>query len=499
MPLSVGELVQIPHLTLRVHAGASGLERRIVWTHTTDLPEPWRWVSHGDLMMTNGMSFPSAEEEQIEVLERLAQVGISALAIGEQMHCPPLTAGFDAAADRLGVPVLWIRYPMPFAAISRTVAESNQPEQAQRITRTARIYEAIRRTPGTGVDRSRTRETLASVLQCRVDVCDSFTGWAYYPRDESPPAEVTSAIRSRAGLLTSGNRVVPLEDGGAVHIVPVPTRESASLAVTGTTGFLPDTTLLQHAATVTALELSHTHLELENRRRTCAVHAAAVLDGNSQAPAAARALAELGLRATRTLVVAATGQDEQRLLDLHVGLWRRQIEHATTVRAGVTFVILPRGTHALRAVSETLGRSAVLGASRPVLRDARFAEAAQEAAWAVGMARRSAMALVRYGETSPSLGPTDREDARALVEHRLGELLRYDAEHDGTLVATLESFLEHRRSWQRTAEALQIHRQTVHYRVRRIEELIDVDLAESGDLAQVWFALQARRSLEGMP
>jgi purine catabolism regulator len=106
---------------------------------------------------------------------------------------------------------------------------------------------------------------------------------------------------------------------------------------------------------------------------------------------------------------------------------------------------------------------------------------------------------VRYGETSPSLGPTDREDARALVEHRLGELLRYDAEHDGTLVATLESFLEHRRSWQRTAEALQIHRQTVHYRVRRIEELIDVDLAESGDLAQVWFALQARRSLEGMP
>ena len=67
------------------------------------------------------------------------------------------------------------------------------------------------------------------------------------------------------------------------------------------------------------------------------------------------------------------------------------------------------------------------------------------------------------------------------------------------LVSSLEAFLDQRRSWQRTAEALQIHRQPVHYRVGRIEELIEVDLAESGDLAQVWLALQARRSLEGMP
>lgn len=499
MPLSVEELVQIPHLTLRVHAGASGLSRRIVWTHTTDLPEPWRWVSRGDLMMTNGMSFPAEEAEQVQVLERLAQVGIAALAIGEQMHCPPLTPGFDAAAERLGLPVLWIRYPMPFAAISRTVAESNQPEQAQRISRTARIYEAIRRTPGTEVESSHTRDTLASVLQCRVDVCDSFTGWAYYPHDDAPPPEVTTAIRSRRGLLSSGNRIVPLEDGGAVHVVPVPTRESASLAVTGTTTFLPDTTLLQHAAAVVALELSHTHLELDNRRRTRADHASNVLDGSPRAAASARALTELGLRAARTQVVAATCEDPERIRDLHVGLWRREIAHATTMRAGLTFVILPRGAHSLRAVIDALGRTAIVGASRPVLRDQRYAEAAQEAAWALGMARRSATTVVRYGETSPELGPTDRDDARALVEHRLGALLRYDAEHDGTLMGTLEAFLEHRRSWQRTAEALQIHRQTVHYRVRRIEELIDADLGESADLAQVWLALQARRSLEGMP
>lgn len=499
MPLSVRELVQIPHLTLRVHAGGSGLERKIVWTHTTDLPEPWRWVSHGDLMMTNGMSFPSQEAEQIAVLEHLAEVGISALAIGEEMYCPPLTAGFDAAAERLGLPVLWIRHPMPFAAISRTVAESNQPEQSQRIARTARIYEAIRRTPGTDTGHSTTRETLADILQCQVDICDAVTGWSYFPEDEAPGREVTDAVRSRRGLPSAGNRIIPLPSGGAVHVVPVPTRESAVLAVTSAPEFHPDTLLMQHAATVAALELSHTHLELENTRRMRADLASAVLDGSSRAQSAARSLAELGLGANRTVVVAAAGEDERLVHDLHVGLWRRRVLHATTVRASITFVLLQNRPHALRAVADALGRTGTVGVSRPVRREHRFAESGQEAAWALGMARRSSAALVRFGSMSPSLGPTDRDDARALVEHRLGALMRYDEDHGSELMSTLEAFLDQRRSWQRTAEALQIHRQTVHYRVGRIEELIEVDLAESGDLAQVWLALQARRSLEGMP
>jgi hypothetical protein len=30
----------------------------VTWTHTSDLPAPWRWLTGGELLMTNGMSFP---------------------------------------------------------------------------------------------------------------------------------------------------------------------------------------------------------------------------------------------------------------------------------------------------------------------------------------------------------------------------------------------------------------------------------------------------------
>ena len=43
--VTVGELVAMPHLGLRLHSGAGGLGRTVTWTHTSELPEPWPWVS----------------------------------------------------------------------------------------------------------------------------------------------------------------------------------------------------------------------------------------------------------------------------------------------------------------------------------------------------------------------------------------------------------------------------------------------------------------------
>lgn len=56
---------------------------------------------------------------------------------------------------------------------------------------------------------------------------------------------------------------------------------------------------------------------------------------------------------------------------------------------------------------------------------------------------------------------------------------------------TLRVFLENGRSWQRTAEALHVHRQTVLYRIRRIEQLTGKRIADTGDLATLWLALKA--------
>ncbi|WP_150112926.1 helix-turn-helix domain-containing protein [Streptomyces violaceusniger] len=40
----------------------------------------------------------------------------------------------------------------------------------------------------------------------------------------------------------------------------------------------------------------------------------------------------------------------------------------------------------------------------------------------------------------------------------------YDADHGTDVTGSLETFLKRRRSWQRTAAVLNVHKQTVMYR-----------------------------------
>jgi len=70
-------------------------------------------------------------------------------------------------------------------------------------------------------------------------------------------------------------------------------------------------------------------------------------------------------------------------------------------------------------------------------------------------------------------------------------LLRHDAEHGTDHVHTLRVMLAHDRSWQQSAAELHIHKQTLGYRIRKIEQLTGRGLARTEDLAVWWFALRA--------
>ena len=56
-------------------------------------------------------------------------------------------------------------------------------------------------------------------------------------------------------------------------------------------------------------------------------------------------------------------------------------------------------------------------------------------------------------------------------------------------------FLSENRSWQRAAADLHVHKQTLVYRMRRVEELTGRRLDRTEDVAQLWFALQAAEAL----
>jgi purine catabolism regulator len=490
--ITIGELLATPHLRLRLHSGAAGLAREVQWTHTSDLPDPWQWLDGGELLMTNGMSFPATVEGQEQLVGELARVGASGLAIGEEMYCPPLTEAFTRASERLSLPVLWIRYPMPFIAISRAVAEATLLEQSQRLMRTARIYDAIRHTATGGSERSSIAAALTRELSSTVLVCDRDSGQAYYPRDLAVAPEVAQAVRrADDGSLIAGARSVTLGSQREVLVVDVPTHDDAALAVVRDESTPLDGILLQHAATVVALELSQTRLALEHRRRSGAELMAQLLDGRADARAARRQLLAVNLHPSHSVVASVKDDQESRVRELHVALWRNEIPHILVVRSGIAHILLPSAEAAVAPIVKSLGPSGRVGVSAALGTPARVAAAGREAVWALGMAGRTSTRLARYGESSTWTGFGDLEEATALVEQQLRPLLAHDEKHQSNLVATLEAFLANQRSWQKTATALQVHRQTVLYRIRQVENLTGRDVSQTSDIAVLWMALQA--------
>lgn len=72
----------------------------------------------------------------------------------------------------------------------------------------------------------------------------------------------------------------------------------------------------------------------------------------------------------------------------------------------------------------------------------------------------------------------------------IGPLVRYDREHNSALVQTLDAYFEHHGNVSQTAEALFIHRNTLLYRLDRIQELTGHPLTQANMRLALHLALK---------
>jgi len=496
--VTVGELVEIPHLRLEVYSGASGLGREVSWTHTSDLPEPWRWVTGGEFLMTNGMSFPKSAKEQADLVRHLADAGVAGLGIGENMYCPRLTAAFTRTSDELGFPVLWIRYPLPFVAISRSVAEATLVDQSHRLARTVRIYDLIRRHTARGAAPADLLSALARELGCEIQVCDRATGEPWFPGTTPLDPTISDAVvaLSEASKNVAGGAYgLPAVGDRAAMLTDIPRHAGAALVTLSDPRVGVDPIQLQHAATVVAIELSQTQLMLEHERRYGSGLLTQMLEGRMDIAGVTAQLADLGLKPESAVLVAARSEEPERMLELHNSLWRHTLPYLCLVRMGTAHVLVPDGPDTDSVLSRALGPTARIGISRTLGSLARFQDAAREALWALSIAERRETIVSRYGSAVPWVGLSSVADAQTLVDRILRPVLDYDEQHNSRLVETLDAFLQNQRSWQQTAQAMHIHRQTVMYRIRKVEALTSRDLADTNSLSELWLAVRAAELL----
>ena len=71
----------------------------------------------------------------------------------------------------------------------------------------------------------------------------------------------------------------------------------------------------------------------------------------------------------------------------------------------------------------------------------------------------------------------DKETIQEYCLQTLGKIMEHDDKNDTELLNTLRVLLDNDCSWKTTADKLYVHVNTVHYRLSKIEKLLDIDFS----------------------
>ncbi|WP_413797463.1 PucR family transcriptional regulator [Streptomyces iranensis] len=474
--VTVDDLLSYPALQLRLIAGGAGLHRSVSWAHVSELDDPTPWLLGSEMIMTTGIAMPRSAAGQRAYLERLDDAGVAALAVSAQLRMPPLRRAFFDAAEERGMPVLEIPLAVPFMAVAQEVAAAVQEDARHRLGAQLQVFGALRWLTSENLDTATLFGRLEKLSGYDIYLCTT-QGRPLLPGVPAPDASV----------IPGSADVPPTIPGGFALPVPSPGGPAGFLIAFEREGARPaGLAVVQHIATVAALQLAMVRTERETLRREGAEILAELLQGALEPAVARRHLLRHSIEG-ETVLAVVRGVTEDAVL--------RALEDQPCL-------LLKRGEDRYLLGSPDLGEAVeslpgvAAGTSRPFSPGSPLRIAQREALWAASHAVASGRALVRYGDDVTGRWlPDDPAALTDLVEHVLGEALRYDTGHGSRLLTSVRTWMERDRRTDEAAAALHVHPNTLAYRLRRFSELTGRDLSTTGAFAEVWLAIRAASQL----
>ncbi|MFG2297217.1 PucR family transcriptional regulator [Streptomyces sp. NPDC048603] len=521
MPLTLASLVQHSALKLSVRAGEGRLDTPVRWAHVSELADPVPYMEGGELLLITAMKLDADDPEEMRrYVRRLAAAGVVGIGFAVGVNYESIPEALVAAAKAEDLPLLEVPQRTPFLAISKAVSAALAADQ----------YRAV--TAGFEAQRELTRAALSAEgpAELLARLAAHVQGWAaLYDASGTVVAAAPEWAARRAARLTADverlrERPAPASAvvGGAEDRVELQSlgtgrRARGALAV-GTEAPLGTAERYAVHSAVALLTLTtersrslhdaETRLgsavlrmllagEAEHARSVAGDLYGALLEAPFRLVIAEPALAGTaqpeGLAVLADAVEAAAGRNGEALLV--VPEQSRLVILAADGGAAVQSV----ADHA-EALESRRGRDAtgpepdelVVGLSAPA-GPATAAVAFKQADQALAVARRRGRPLVEHEDLAAgSVLPLLADDAvRAFAEGTLRALREHDATGRGDLVASLQAWLSRHGQWDAAAADLGVHRHTLRYRMRRVEEILGRSLDDPDVRMELWLALKA--------
>ncbi|WP_328447493.1 PucR family transcriptional regulator [Streptomyces sp. NBC_00386] len=549
MPPTLASLVHHSALKLTVRAGEDRLDVPVRWAHVSELADPVPYMEGGELLLITALKLDADDPEVMRrYVKRLTGAGVVGIGFAVGVNYDEIPKALVDAAAEEGLPLLEVPRRTPFLAISKAVSAAIAADQYRAVTAGfAAQRELTKQALNDGPEGLLTAlagqvDGWAALYDASGSVVAAAPDWAGRRAARLTPD--VERLRERPAPASS---VVGGEDRVELHSLGTGRRPRAALAV-GTAGALGTAERYAVHSAIALLTLTTERsrsLHAAEQRIGAAVlgmllagesdHARAVagdlygelLDAPFRlmiaepvSASAGRAHADARVRPgaavpskTAVAVPDAKGDPLGGLAEVVESAAARSGESVLVVPDGERLVVLAVDGGA--AVAACGDYAAALESARAVPREQPAGAAGDEGELVVGLsapagpiaaraaykqaeqalsvARRRGRFLVEHEELAAgSVLPLLADDAvRAFADGLLRALHEHDATGRGDLVASLRAWLSRHGQWDAAAADLGVHRHTLRYRMRRVEEILGRSLDDPDVRMELWLALKA--------
>jgi PucR family transcriptional regulator, purine catabolism regulatory protein len=503
--LCLGDVLAEESFSLTLVSGDPACaQREVRGAHAVEVDEPARWLARDWVMLTTGVRLRRNAPAQRALVPALEEAGVTALGFGVGFGFKTVPAALVEVARERGFPVFAVPFDTPFREIVHFVERalgSGEEHVFRRLTALQRYLVDALRTPEPEralVDR------LAGFLDAGVMLLGA-DGEPEIVAGSPPVAKLRSKIHSQPAALTE------IEAGGwhavATPIAAQPGRTGRWLVLASPRPGLIGK-LAKPAAEATApLLAAMTRLGEAVRDQELAVKAALLDEALEPArprdlqPLAARAAA-FGIdfaRAARLVVLRPARSADLAAVrrELVAALEHADIPHLVQQRHGTLCALVQGGDRELGEALAVLteSQSLAVGVGRAVGAIADAHHSLRDAELALGRAAGDGSRIVRFEDFDLATFMVS-EIAPERLEPKVGEFLAV-LRANPPLHEAIRAYFDHDLDIAATAVSLHMHRNSLRYRLARLEHLLGRSLKQPATIAALYVALASEAAEPG--
>jgi len=547
MPPTLASLVHHSALKLTVRAGEDRLDVPVRWAHVSELADPVPYMEGGELLLITALKLDAEDPEAMRrYVKRLAGAGVVGLGFAVGVNYDEIPGALVEAARDEGLPLLEVPRRTPFLAISKAVSAAIAADQYRSVTAGFAAQRELTRQALTDGP-----EGLLAALASQVDGWAALYDASGAVVATAPEWAGRRAARLTADVERLRERSAPASSvvGGAgppdnddrveLHSLGTGRRPRAALAV-GTAAALGTAERYAVHSAIALLTLTTERsrsLQAAEQRIGTAVLRMLLAGEPEHARTVAGDLYGALLDAPFRLIVAETVvvssvrivPDTPARVPSAAALAAAadamgdplgaltEIVESAAARSGESVLVVPEGERLVVLVSDGGAAATACGEYAVALEAARTSEQAvagdegelvvgvsapagpiaaaaayKQAEQALSVARRRGRVYVEHEQlASGSVLPLLADEAvRAFADGLLRPLHEHDATGRGDLVASLRAWLSRHGQWDAAAADLGVHRHTLRYRMRRVEEILGRSLDDPDVRMELWLALK---------